>query len=143
VRRWAAATTGAALLLAGSCTTSSSSAPSPGPGGGPIEVRTSATPAPGDTLVLSLSADDADQGSACAALDEWVDGGWRSRWFWERSSPAASAIPDGEERTCPSPAVALPTEQTVTLPSDLRTGTWRLAYVAGEDDIGSYVFEVG
>jgi hypothetical protein len=38
--------------------------------------------------------------------------------------------------------VPLPGEQTVALPADLPTGTWRLAYDA-EGDLGAYVFEVG
>jgi hypothetical protein len=93
--------------------------------------------------VLSLSSDDARQGSACVTLDEWRDGGWRSRWWWERPSPDAHEIPHDEERTCPAIALPLPADQTVTLPSQLEHGTWRLAYVAGEDDLGAYVFEVG
>ena len=143
MRRRTAALGRAVLLLAAACTTTSSGAPDAGPGGGPVEVRPSAEPAPGETIVLSLSADDADRGSACATLDEWVDGGWRSRWYWERSSPAAQPIPPDEERTCPAPGLPLPAEQTVALPSDLDEGTWRLAYLAGEDDVGAYVFEVG
>ena len=143
MRRWAAAFGCSALLLAGSCTTSSTSKPSTGPGGGPVEVRPSAEPTPGGTIVLSLSADDAAQGSACTTLDEWVDGRWRSRWYWVRSSSAAREIPDSEERTCPAIGLPLPAEQTVTLPPRIQTGTWRLAYMAGEDDVGAYVFDVG
>ena len=143
MRRGTAALGRAVLVLAAACTTTSSGSPSPGPGGGSVEVRPSVEPAPGATIVLSLSADDAQHGSACATLDEWVDGGWRSRWWWVRSSPAAQAIPESEEQTCPAIGVPLPTEQTVALPSDIGEGTWRLAYVAGPDDVGAYIFEVG
>jgi len=142
VRRWAAAG-GAVLLLASACATSGGGAPSTGPGGGPVDVRPSTEPEPGATLTLSLSAEGSDVGSACATLDEWVDDGWRARWYWERSSPAANPIPDGEERTCPAIGLPLPAEQTVSLPDDIADGTWRLAYLAGEDDLGTYVFEVG
>jgi len=143
MRRWAVTVGCAVLLLAGSCATSSRGAPEPGPGGGSVVVRPSVEPEPGATIVLFLSAEDADVGSACTTLDEWVDGGWRSRWYWERSSPEPGAIPEGGEQTCPAFGVPLPTEQTVALPADIGTGTWRLAYLAGEDAIGAYVFEVG
>jgi hypothetical protein len=143
VTRRTAAAGCAVLLLAASCTTSSGTTPSTGPGGGSVEVRPSAEPSEGATVVLSLSADDADHGSACVTLDEWMDAGWRSRWYWVRSSPRAEPIPDGSERTCPAPEVPLPTEQTLDVPAELGAGTWRLAYLAGEHDIGSYVFDVG
>ena len=131
------------VLLAAGCTMGSSDTPATGPGGGSVEVRPSVEPTPGATITLSLSADDADTGSACTTLDEWVDDTWQARWYWERSSPAPVAIPDGEVRTCPAIGISLPAEQTVALPDDLPAGTWRLAYVAGEDDVGAYVFEVG
>ena len=131
-----------AALLVAACATNGSGTPATGPGGGPVEVRPSVEPAPGATLTLSLSDDDAEVGSACTTLDEWVDGTWRARWFWVQPSPSPVAIPDGDERTCPAIGIPLPAEQTVALPDDLLSGTWRLAYVAGEDDIGAYVFEV-
>jgi len=108
-----------------------------------VDVRPSVEPDPGATVVLALSSDDAERGSACVSLDQWIHDGWRSRWWWERSSPEAHEIPDGEERACPAAGLPLPADQTVTLPSDLADGTWRFAYVAGEDDLGAYVFEVG
>jgi hypothetical protein len=97
---------------------------------------------PGATLTLSLSAEDADSGSACTTLDEWVDGGWHARWYWVRTSPTPVAIPEAEERTCPAIAVPLPGDQPVAVPDDLSRGTWRFAYLAGEDDLGAYVFAV-
>ena len=134
---------GTVLVLASACATTQDGSPSPGPGGGPVQVQPNVKPGPGATVVLSLSADEADHGSACTTADEWVDGEWRSRWYWERSSPVAESIPEGGERTCPAIGVPLPTEQTIALPSDLADGTWRLAYLAGEDDLGAYIFEVG
>jgi len=131
------------LLLAAACATGGDGTPATGPGGGSVEVRPSVEPTPGSTITLSLSADDADTGSACTTLDEWVDDTWKARWFWAGSSPSPVPIPDGEERTCPAPPIPLPAEQTVALPDDLPAGTWRLAYLAGEDDLGAYVFEVG
>ena len=107
-----------------------------------MDVRPNVKPVPGSTVVLSLSSDEADVGSACTTLDEWVEGGWRSRWYWERSSPTAGAIPETGELACPAFGVRLPAEQTVALPADVPDGTWRIAYLAGEDDIGAYVFEV-
>ncbi|MFL6204718.1 MAG: hypothetical protein ACJ739_05155, partial [Acidimicrobiales bacterium] len=140
--RWAAALGGAALLVA-ACTTTSSGPPAPGPGGGPVGVRPNVSPRPGATIVLSLTADDAYRGSACTTLDEWVQGGWRSRWYWERSSPEARPIPDGEERTCPAAGVPLPAQQTISVPADLGEGTWRLGDLAGDDVLGAPVVEVG
>ena len=72
-----------------------------------------------------------------------IDGTWHSRWYWVQPSPTPVAIPDGEERTCPDVGIPLPAEQTVAVPDDLSAGTWRFAYLAGKDEIGSYVFEVG
>jgi hypothetical protein len=37
--------------------------------------------------------------------------------------------------------IPLPADQAVTIPGDLRSGTWRLAYDA-DGDLGAYVFEV-
>ena len=131
------------VLLAVGCATDSSDTPATGPGGGSVEVRPSAAPTPGATITLSLSAEDADTGSACTTLDEWVDDGWQARWYWVQPTPTPVAIPEGEERTCPAIGMPLPGEQPVILPDDLPAGTWRFAYVAGEDDLGAYVFEVG
>ena len=131
------------VLLAVGCATDSSDTPATGPGGGSVEVRPSAAPTPGATITLSLSAEDADTGSACTTLDEWVDDTWRARWYWVQPTPTPVAIPEGEERTCPAIGMPLPEEQPVILPDDLSAGTWRFAYVAGEDDLGAYVFEVG
>jgi hypothetical protein len=137
------AATCAALVLVGSsaCNAQAGDAPSPGPGGGPVDVRPSHAPEPGATLTLHLAADGSDTGSACTTLDEWVDGGWRARWYWRRSSSRPVAIPPGEERTCPAIALPLPAEQTVVVPADLSDGTWRFAYDA-DGDLGAYVFEV-
>jgi hypothetical protein len=149
VRPWAAIARCAAPLLAlaalaGACvTTRVDRTPDPGPGGGSVEVRPDVEPEPGATVVVALSADDVHRGSACVALDEWVDDGWRSRWFWVRTSSDPEPIPEGGSRTCPAVGTSLPTEQTLAIPADLGDGIWRLAYVAGANEVGSYVFEVG
>ena len=74
-------------------------------------------------------------------VDRWESGGWRSAWWWERSSSEAQPIARGDEVTCPAIGVPLPTRMTVVLPDDLPPGTWRVAYAAA-DDLGAYVFEV-
>ena len=138
MRRVAVAT----FLLATACTLGGPATPEPGPGGGPVEVQVSEEPAAGATLVLDLSAEDVDIGSACATIDRWDDGDWTATWWWNRSSPLAERIPDGEEVTCPAAGVAIPTRMTIELPLSLSPGTWRIAWMAGED-LGAYVFEVG
>jgi hypothetical protein len=131
------------IVFAAGCATDSSDTPSTGPGGGSVEVRPSVEPMPGATVTLSLSAEEANTGSACTTLDEWVDDTWQARWYWERPSPTPVPIPAGEERTCPAIGIPLPAEQTVVVPDELPVGTWRFGYVAGDDDLGAYVFEVG
>ena len=142
IRGGAAALGGLALLLVGACSFDTRDTPSTGPGPGPVEVRPSVTPTPGATLAVVLDSDDDDRGSACLTLDEWTDDGWRARWYWVRPEAPPVAIPDDGQATCPLGPAPLPDERTVLVPEPLAEGTWRLAYVAGEDDVGAYVFDV-
>lgn len=105
-------------------------------------MEVSAEPALGASLVLDLDAEGETLGSACATIDRWVDGGWRATWWYERSSSVPQRIPEGEEVTCPDPGVRLPTRMVVDVPAGLGSGTWRIAWAAGEDGLGAYVFEV-
>ena len=125
-----------------SCAPGGRSAPSPGPGGGPVDVRVDEEPAPGARVVLDLDADGEGIGSACATVDRWVDGGWRATWWYVRSSPAANRVPETEEVACPAMGIALPTRMEIEVPAEIGSGTWRIAWVAGEDAVGAYVFEV-
>ncbi len=131
----------AAAVLGAACSFGGDPRPEPGPAAGPVSVEVSAEPIPGATVVLDLAADERAFGSACATIDRWERGGWRSAWWWERSSSEAQPIARDDEVTCPAIGVPLPTSMTVTLPDDLPLGTWRVAYAA-EDDLGAYVFEV-
>jgi hypothetical protein len=139
--RCAGAVALAAAALATACSFGEASRPEPGPAAGPVSVDVSAALLPGATVVLDLSAEGRTVGSACVTIDHWENGGWRSAWWWERSSSQAQPIPRDDEVTCPAIGVALPTTMTVTLPPDLPPGTWRVAYAA-EDDLGAYLFEV-
>ena len=129
--------------LVGCATDSSDGTPATGPGGGPVEVRPSAAPdARRDDHAVAVRRG-CRPGSACTTLDEWVDG---------TGAPAGTGCdrlprrwPSRRARSAPArpSACRCPGEQTVILPDDLAAGTWRFAYVAGEDDLGAYVFEVG
>jgi hypothetical protein len=132
----------AAVALLAGCSSADAARPEPGPGGGPVSVEVNVAPAPGATVALELSSTgERDVGSACATVDRWERGGWRSTWWWARTSTTAQAIPRGGEVTCPAIGLPLPTRMTLTLPDDLAPGTWRIAYAAA-DDLGAYVFEV-
>jgi hypothetical protein len=131
----------AAVALAAGCASERASRPDLGPGGGPVSVDVSAEPAPGTSVRLDLAADARVVGSACATVDRWDGDGWRSAWWWERSSPSPQPIAGGDEVTCPALGVPLPTTMTLALPADLPAGRWRIAYAAGED-LGAYVFDV-
>jgi hypothetical protein len=132
----------AAVALVGACASGEAARPEPGPGGGPVTVEVSNEPAPGATVVLELSSTgERGVGSACATIDRWESGGWRSTWWWERSSSTPQPITRGDAVTCPAIGVPLPTRMTLVLPDDLAAGTWRVAYAGGED-LGAYVFEV-
>ena len=128
----------AALGMA--CSSDGATRPEPGPGTGPVSVDVSVEPAAGATVLLGLSADEAAIGSACVTVDRWESGGWRSAWWWERSSSEAQPIPRGSDVTCPAIGVPLPTSMTIVLPDELEPGTWRVAYAAA-DDLGAYVFD--
>jgi hypothetical protein len=132
----------ATVALVVGCASGGPVRPETGPAAGPVTVEVSAEPSPGATIVLDLSAaDDRAVGSACATIDRWDSGGWRSTWWWERRSSSAQAIARGDEVSCPAIGVPLPTRMTLQLPDDLDAGTWRVAYAAG-DDLGAYIFEV-
>lgn len=129
------------VVFGAACSSAGSGRPEPGPAAGPVSIEVSAALAPGATVVLELAADGTAPGSACATIDRLEDGGWRSTWWWVRSSPVAEPIASGDEVTCPAVGVALPARMTIAIPDGLAAGTWRLAYAAGED-LGAYIFEV-
>ena len=134
----------AALVAAqAACAPSTTSTPSPGPGGGSVSVEVSGKPSPGTQVLLDLDAKGEDVGSAFVTLDRWDDGVWRASWWYVRSSDVAHRIPDDEEASCPEAGIALPARMVIDVPVDLGSGTWRVAWVAGEDEVGGYVFEVG
>ena len=129
-------------MLAAACSTGGAARPNPGPAAGPVSIHVSTQPAPGVTVVVTLDDRQQPVGSACATIDRWEGGTWRSLWWWLRTSPVAEPIARGQEVTCPAIGVLLPATMTLALPDDLAAGTWRVAY-AGGDDLGAYVFEVG
>ena len=137
-----AAATAVLVAVVTSCAPGGPSTPSPGPGGGTVDVDVDEEPAPGARVVLDLDADDERIGSACATIDRWVDGGWRATWWYVRSSPAPNRVPDTQEVACPAMGIALPTRMEIEVPGEIDAGTWRIAWVAGEDAVGAYVFEV-
>jgi hypothetical protein len=140
VRSWLAAI--AASTLVAGCTLGGPSRPEAGPGGGPVTVAVSDEPEPGANLLLDLSADDAEVGSACVTADEWDDGAWVARWWWSRTSATPEPIRAGDQATCPAIGVPLPTRMAIDLPPTLPAGSWRIAWMAG-DDLGAYLFDVG
>ena len=103
------------------------------------------------TLTVSSNAPAAAVGGICLSLDRWRAGAWEAQWNLQDGSEPSKVV-DGE-LTCPAIGRRLPTRLTLTLPSELDSGLWRLGYgwltpvpegsgSTAADTIASYVFEV-